>query len=112
MTSSKDGKPVVVSSKDEFDKLVADTGDTLMVVDFYATWCGPCKQIAPKLEALAKENPDVLFVKVDVDEQGEVAEACQISAMPTFGFYKNGKKVHSFQGASEAKLMEAIAKYK
>jgi thioredoxin 1 len=65
------------------------------VVDFYATWCGPCKQIAPKLEEMAQLFTDVIFLKVDVDENEEVASEYAISCMPTFMFFKNGGKVSS-----------------
>ncbi|KAI9018216.1 thioredoxin domain-containing protein, partial [Hyaloraphidium curvatum] len=52
--------------------------------DFKAVWCGPCKQIAPVFTKLAAENPDVLFLQADVDEQEEVAKQEDIEAMPTF----------------------------
>jgi len=106
------GEVYQIKSKEEFDKCVSDAGSTLLVVDFFAVWCGPCKMISPKVQDLAKSNMDVLFIKVDVDEVSEVAEACKISAMPTFAFYKNGKEEHRFEGASELKLAENIKKYK
>ena len=75
---------------------------TQVVVDFTASWCGPCQRIAPVFAKLAEEMTDVVFVKVDVDENAEVAEECGIQSMPTFQFYKSGEKVHEFSGASEA----------
>jgi len=101
-----------LATKAEFDKALADEGDKLVVVDFTASWCGPCQRIAPVFAKLAEEMPDVVFVKVDVDENEEVASDCGISAMPTFQFYKSGAKVHEFSGASEGKIKEAIAKHK
>merc|ERR1712023_434740 len=74
-----------------FDKALADAGDKLVVVDFTATWCGPCQRIAPVFQKLAEEMPDVVFVKVDVDENEETAGECGIQAMPTFQYYKNGE---------------------
>lgn len=74
--------------------------------------CGPCKFIAPIFEALAEENPDCEFVKVDVDENEEAAAACGIQAMPTFQVYKNGKKVDEMRGASKDGLAAMVAKYK
>ena len=65
----------------------------LVVIDFFATWCGPCKMISPKIEAMAGEMSNVVFLKVDVDEAEDVAEEYNISAMPTFIFLKNGQKV-------------------
>lgn len=54
----------------------------------------------------------MLFLSVDVDECGDVAEECEVNAMPTFHFYKAGTKVDSFEGASEGKLKELVSKYK
>merc|ERR1711937_1007643 len=101
-----------LKTKAEFDAALKDAGDKLVVVDFTATWCGPCQRIAPVFVKLAEEMPDVNFVEVDVDENEETAGACGIQAMPTFQFYKNGQKVHEFSGASEDKIREAIAKFK
>ena len=63
------------------------------MIDFFATWCGPCKMIAPKLEQMDKDMDNVVFLKVDVDEAEDVAQEYNISAMPTFVFLKNGQKV-------------------
>ena len=100
----------MVATKAEFDALVA--GDKPVVVDFTATWCGPCQRIAPEFAALADANPDLEFIKVDVDENEDTAAACGIQAMPTFHFYKGGAKVHEFSGASKEKIEEGIAKLK
>ena len=84
----------------------------LLAIDFTATWCGPCQRIAPAFAKMAEEMTDVVFIKVDVDENEETAGACGIQAMPTFQYYKNGAKVHEFSGASEEKIKEAIGKFK
>ncbi|KAK4297141.1 hypothetical protein Pmani_030414 [Petrolisthes manimaculis] len=99
------------TSKDDFTAKLTEAGGKLVIVDFYATWCGPCKIIAPKLEAMSKVKTNVVFLKVDVDENEEVAQEYQITCMPTFLFFKNGKKVDSFSGASEDKIKEYIEKY-
>merc|ERR1712196_268307 len=101
-----------LKTKAEFDKTLTDAGDKLVVVDFTATWCGPCQRIAPVFVQLAEEMPEIVFVKVDVDENEDTAGACGIQAMPTFQFYKSGTKVHEFSGASEEKIREALAKFK
>ena len=106
------GGVAMLADKAAFDKALADAGGKLVVVDFTASWCGPCQRIAPVFTQLAEEMPDVVFVKVDVDENEEVAQQCGISSMPTFQFYKSGKKVHEFSGASAEKIKEAIATHK
>ncbi|CAG0884732.1 unnamed protein product [Cyprideis torosa] len=98
--------------KDEFNNALKQAGDKLVVVDFHATWCGPCKMIAPKLVDMSKELPDVVFLKVDVDELEDVAAKYQVSCMPTFIFFKNGNKVHEFSGANAEKLRGEIERLK
>ncbi|XP_070541285.1 thioredoxin-like [Ptychodera flava] len=102
----------VVETKDAFDAELKNAGSKLVVVDFTAAWCGPCQFIAPKYKALAEEMTDVVFLKVDVDENSETAQSCNISSMPTFVFFKNGKELERFSGASEEKLRATIAKNK
>lgn len=68
--------------------------------------------IAPKFEAMSQEFTDVVFYKVDVDKNDETSESQGIEAMPTFIFYRDGKKVDSLRGANEAKLREMIQRYK
>jgi len=103
-----------IATKDEFkEKVLDDSSGKLIVVDFHAQWCGPCKMIAPKIEAMSKNDfPDVVFYKVDVDDNEEVAQEQDISAMPTFLFFKNGKKCEddTVMGANEGKIKEAIEK--
>mmetsp|Transcript_15366 Transcript_15366/g.22608 ORF Transcript_15366/g.22608 Transcript_15366/m.22608 type:complete len:105 (+) Transcript_15366:55-369(+) len=99
-----------IKNKGEYDTILKESSK-LVVIDFTASWCPPCRMIAPIFEAIAAEFPNAIFVKVDVDEASDVAEACQISSMPTFQFYKGGKKVHEFSGASEAKIRDAVKKY-
>ncbi|KAI8084549.1 thioredoxin TrxA [Halteromyces radiatus] len=91
---------------DEFRALTAS--DKLVVIDFYATWCGPCKLISPKFEKLVEEYPDVIFAKVDVDEVADVAADVGVRAMPTFMFFKNGNKVDEVVGANLASIVNKI----
>nr|AHY35153.1 thioredoxin [Cyanea capillata] len=100
-----------IKTKAEFDELLNSTSN-LIVVDFFATWCGPCKMISPKIEEFSNTYGDVVFVKVDVDNNTDTSEACGISAMPTFHLYKGGKKVDELVGASAAKLEELIKSHK
>uniref|UniRef100_A0A7R9WE45 Thioredoxin n=1 Tax=Pseudictyota dubia TaxID=2749911 RepID=A0A7R9WE45_9STRA len=108
MAAADEGNVIHISSKEEFDKQVAAAADKLVVVDFYATWCGPCKRIKPKYIEYSKEHTHVVFLSVDVDEATDVSDAFSISAMPTFLFLRGGKKVDEFLGGNAEKLLEKI----
>ncbi|CAD7973956.1 unnamed protein product [Amoebophrya sp. A120] len=97
-----------LATKEEFDSFLA--GNKLVAVDFTATWCGPCQMIGPVFVKMAEQYTNVAFCKVDVDENGDTAEACDINCMPTFIFFKDGQKFDKFEGASEPKLKEFIEK--
>ena len=99
----------LLKTMDDYKKCITD--NKLVVIDFTATWCGPCKMVGPKFVELAPEFPNTVFVKIDVDENAEAAEACGISAMPTFQFYKDGAKVDEVVGASIEKVKEMVAKF-
>lgn len=79
-----------------------------VVVDFFATWCGPCKAISPALEQMSKDNTGVSFYKVDVDELASVAAENGVSAMPTFHFYKNGQRSKEVKGANPPAIKAAL----
>ncbi|OAY50655.1 thioredoxin H1 [Manihot esculenta] len=83
----------------------------LIVVDFTASWCGPCRLIAPILADLAKKMPNVTFLKVDVDELRSVAEDWAVEAMPTFMFLKEGRIVDKVVGAKKEELQATITKH-
>ncbi len=90
-----------------------EQSDKLTVVDFWATWCGPCRVISPILEQLATERADALKVaKVDVDENQATAARFNIRAMPTLLFFKEGKVVGQIVGAvPRARIEQAIEQY-
>ncbi|XP_055060968.1 thioredoxin-like [Misgurnus anguillicaudatus] len=104
----------VIEDQEAFDRALAEAGDKLVVVDFTATWCGPCQSIAPFFKGLSENpaNANVVFLKVDVDDAQDVAQSCEIKCMPTFHFYKNGKKVDDFSGSNQAKLEEMVNNHK
>ncbi|MCH3951316.1 MAG: thioredoxin [Acidaminococcus sp.] len=98
-----------VGSKSEFDKIISTT-DHLVIVDFWATWCGPCQMVAPVIEQLSLEHPDVQVAKVDVDQLPDVAQQFGIAAIPTVIYFKGGKEVERYTGVQPKAVYEnAIA---
>ncbi|KAI9154116.1 hypothetical protein LWI28_021160 [Acer negundo] len=84
----------------------------LMVVDFAASWCGPCKLMEPAVHAMATKFTDVEFAKIDVDELSDVAKEFSVQAMPTFVLVKNGKEVDRVVGAKKDELEKKIQKHR
>uniref|UniRef100_U3FYX3 Thioredoxin n=1 Tax=Micrurus fulvius TaxID=8637 RepID=U3FYX3_MICFL len=101
----------IIGDMTQFRAELSNAGSKLIVVDFSATWCGPCKMIKPFFHSMVEKYPDVVFIEIDVDEAQDVASHCDVKCMPTFQFYKNNEKVHEFSGANKEKLEEAIKKY-
>ncbi|KAI5777094.1 thioredoxin TrxA [Geopyxis carbonaria] len=97
---------------DDFKAAVAASADKLVVIDFWATWCGPCRAVAPVIANLAKENADVAFYKVDVDDVPDVAQELGIRSMPTFAFFKGGEKIKEVIGANPPAIKAAVADHK
>ncbi|KAH8285808.1 hypothetical protein KR018_009032, partial [Drosophila ironensis] len=98
--------------QNDLDSQLSKAGGKLVVLDFFATWCGPCKMISPKLTELATKYADnVVVLKVDVDECEEIAMDYQISSMPTFVFLKNGTKVSEFSGANATRVEDTIKEH-
>ncbi|KAF7286686.1 thioredoxin 2 [Rhynchophorus ferrugineus] len=97
-----------IKDKDDLQQKLNDAGDQLVVIDFFATWCGPCKMISPKLEELAAEFTNIHILKVDVDECEDIAMEYNISSMPTFVFIKNKNTILTFSGANYEKLRNTV----
>ena len=79
-----------------------------VVLDFYAKWCGPCKVISPKFEALSQINPSWTFLKVDVELAIDLSEEFNIEALPTFVFLVDGVERMRIAGASLERIEEAL----
>ncbi|CAG8638213.1 11424_t:CDS:2 [Paraglomus brasilianum] len=108
----QDTLPVIVGSESTFDDIIANETNKLIVVDFYADWCGPCRMIAPLFVKLASEHIDVKFLKVDVDALTGVAAKHNVTAMPTFKYFYNQKEVCEIVGAQPQKIGEKIEELK
>lgn len=96
----------VIINKDNFESEVLKS-DKPVLVDFWATWCGPCAMLSPIVKEIAEENPDIKVCKADVDENMELAQQFKISVVPTLLVFKNGEKVNQMVGAeSKEKILE------
>ena len=101
-----------VLSDSQFQSELASARGKLVVVDFFATWCGPCKKVAPIFEQLEGQHKDVVFLKIDVDQCGQTAANCNVSAMPTFQLFKNKNRVGEVVGGDMNKLAQLITQHK
>ena len=94
--------------------VIEASANRLVVVDFFATWCGPCKAIAPEIAKMSNDEKyvgKVDFVKIDVDEASDVAAEQGVRAMPTFMLFKDGEKIGEVVGANPVALESAIKKH-
>ncbi|BBN04464.1 thioredoxin [Marchantia polymorpha subsp. ruderalis] len=98
------GNVIAIHSTAEWNAKLEEAGNKTIVVDFTATWCGPCRHMAPVFVELSKKYPSLVFLKVDVDQVTEVAGLWDVQAMPTFIFIKNKKLVHKIVGANKDEL--------
>jgi len=102
---------VKVTYLDNLDAFNKEISSGVTAVDYTATWCGPCKMISPIFEKLACKYPNAKFFKVDVDKGKAIASTQNISAMPTFRIYKDGKQVGELVGASERDLKTLLDRH-
>jgi thioredoxin 1 len=99
-----------ISSLAEFESETQYPG--LVVVDFFTTWCGPCKKIAPILEQMSGTYPDVKFIKVDIEANEDIGGPRNIQSIPTFHFILNGKVVDEIKGADANAIERKINEHK
>ena len=97
---------VVQLTKDNFEQVV--TGNPTVVVDYWAPWCGPCKGFAPVFEKVAEKNPDIVFAKVNTDDEQEIAAHFQIRSIPTLMVFRDQIIVFSQPGALPQGAFEQV----
>ncbi|XVH31321.1 thioredoxin [Haloferacaceae archaeon DSL9] len=107
MSTQSLAEPIRVESADEFADLIDE--HEIVLVDYYADWCGPCKMLEPTVEAVAAES-DAAVLKVDIDALRDLAEEKGIRSVPTLEFYRDGESVDRVVGVQEKEsLLDAIA---
>ncbi|WP_193048650.1 thioredoxin [Mycolicibacterium baixiangningiae] len=91
---------------DQFNETIA--GNEIVLVDFWASWCGPCKQFAPTFAASSEKHPDVVHAKVDTEAEQQLAAAADIRSIPTLMVFKKGKLVFNQAGALPPAALEDL----
>eukprot|EP00099_Drosophila_melanogaster_P021489 NP_648717.1 uncharacterized protein Dmel_CG13473 [Drosophila melanogaster] len=106
-------KVIIVDSKSYFDKLIDDAGtNKYVLVEFFATWCGPCAMIGPRLEQLASDYfGRMLVLKIDVDENEDLAVQYEVNSMPTFLIIKNRVTLIQFVGGNVERVVSTVEKF-
>ncbi|KAG1143634.1 hypothetical protein G6F37_012028 [Rhizopus arrhizus] len=97
----------VPKNADDLKQIISS--NKYVVIDFTATWCGPCRMITPILERLSVQYDNVVFVKVDVDEFSDIAQEYSVRAMPTLFFLNDGIKVSDIVGANPGAIENNLA---
>lgn len=98
---------MILNNKNEFEQIISS--NELVVIDFFATWCGPCKMLSPVIENVESLIHNVKFIKVDIDQFNDLASQYKIQSVPTLVFLKNGQEVMKSIGyLDEDALIEKI----
>ena len=100
---------VITLNNSNFEEEVLKS-DKPVLVDFFATWCGPCRMLSPLVEQLAEENTDIKVGKIDVDQEDEIVQKYGIEAMPTLLVFKNGEVVNKQVGFAPKDALLALVK--
>lgn len=100
---------IELNNRKEFDELLK-TEKRPIILDFYTSWCGPCKAITPHFSDLADMYKNICFVKVNCDDADDIAELFAVEALPTFVLLKNGMEVSRFCGGKHSQLDDMVRK--
>ncbi len=98
---------VITVTRDNFSQIV-DQSEKKVLLDFWASWCGPCRMVAPIVEQIAEENENIIVGKVDVDAQVELASAFHIASIPTLLVMENGKPIAKAVGCQPKADIEKL----
>lgn len=95
-------------TKDNFEETI--TNNPIVLLDFWASWCGPCRQFGPIFEEASEENADIVFGKIDTDAQQELAGGAQITSIPTLMAFRDGIAIFKQAGALPAPALKDLIK--
>ncbi|CAG7878094.1 unnamed protein product, partial [Brassica rapa] len=104
------GNVHLITTKESWDEKLAEAGrdGKIVIANFSATWCGPCKIVAPFYVELSEKHPSLMFLLVDVDELSDFSSTWDIKATPTFFFLKNGEQIGKLVGANKPELQKKV----
>ncbi|KAL5226963.1 hypothetical protein ABZP36_015228 [Zizania latifolia] len=107
----KGGNVHVITSKEHWDQKIAEANKDgkIVVANFSASWCGPCRVISPVYAEMSQTYPQLMFLTIDVDELMDFSSSWDIRATPTFFFLKNGQQVDKLVGANRPELEKKVA---
>ncbi len=97
---------VLEANVNQFDEIVLKS-ELPVIVDFWAPWCGPCRQIAPILDSLSKKHVDIKIVKVNIDENADLAIKYAVQSIPFLAAFKDGKMISSRVGSASENVLES-----
>lgn len=94
---------IQIENKEHLEQILSE--NSVVVMDFYADWCGPCKQLLPILEQVSQDQKDVVFCKINVDENEDLARSYGVRSIPSLKYVKNGDVVKTTLGVQPIKLI-------